>query len=154
MTCAGTGAGLRLLVLVLVLLGSDGGDATCPMTITIMMSSPPHTGLQKSVVVQSPPLAQGQVQINHPPSPDNPSLAPAPLIVPQNTGTQRRLPPPGDTNDSDIDPCAQEKLELRTLASAYPRVDHLSLANALVSLPSKSFGHIPNVPIFATWDKR
>ena len=111
-----------------------------------MMSSPPHTGLQKSV--QSPP--QGQVQINHPP--DDPSLAPALPIVPQNTGTQRRLPPPGDTND--IDPRAQEKLELCTLASAYPRVDRLSLANALVSLPSKTFGHIPNVPIFATWDKR
>ena len=122
---------------------SDGGDATCPMTTTMH----PHTGLQNSV--QSPP--QGQAQIN--PPPDDPS--PAPPIVPQNTGTQRRLPPPNDAND--IDPRAQEKrqkAELCTLASAY-LLDLLSLAtNALVSFPSKTFGHIPNVPIFASWDKR
>ncbi|KAI9567349.1 PUA-like domain-containing protein [Boletus coccyginus] len=79
-------------------------------------------------VVQTPP--QDQVQTNSPP--DDPLTAPP--TIPEDTETQRP-PPAGDAND--IDARAREKQRKEQLTAL-----------------GKTFGHIPDVPIFTEWPTR
>ncbi|KAI9567348.1 PUA-like domain-containing protein [Boletus coccyginus] len=79
-------------------------------------------------VVQTPP--QDQVQTNSPP--DDPLTAPP--TIPEDTETQH-LSPAGDAND--IDARAREKQRKEQLTAL-----------------GKTFGHIPDVPIFTEWPTR
>ncbi|KAG6374336.1 PUA-like domain-containing protein [Boletus reticuloceps] len=105
-----------------------------------------HVDIENSV--QTPPQESARTS---PPPNHGLSLAPT---VPENTATPRP-PLARDVDDNAARTQAKRQNdELRALAFAHLFLDYLLLTNVASRFSSKTFGNIPNVPIFTQWDYR
>ncbi|KAF8119508.1 PUA-like domain-containing protein [Boletus edulis] len=97
------------------------------------------------ISVQTPP--QESARTSPPPNHGAPT-------VPENTATPR--PPLARDVDGNAARAQAKRQndELRALAFAHLFLDYLLLTNFASRFSSKTFGNIPNVPIFTQWDYR